>query len=554
MTTPDTTRLRDLAAESFERGRLDKALEHFLELERIERLPGWAKWAATVCQRMGRAPEAVEAFNRAARGYVERGELLKAAAACKQALQLDPVNAEALRRISELRASDGPTQPSTPAGSGPASLPAGAKPPSAAPGLRLVSSNTASAPRSASPAAAGIESMRLTEVVPGAAPVRGRTSASPGVYHIPLPGDAAVDEEPLVLMDAVEVDDDQEDDSVRVDHDGNVVSGPNRPARGRAPAITTEDAAVAAVEAELKIAEQANAALMRTPFFAVLSPRSFSDLLMDAKLVDLAKGEVLFRQGDTGDALYVVAEGSVQVIEEGSPRRVLAVLQEGEFFGEVALVTDQPRNATVEAAEDTQVIAIGREVVQRLAVDDPNFIPAILRFLRDRLVTRLAASNPLFKGLSPEERQQLKSKFRFLEIDAGTMLLEQGKRPDGLLVLLAGSAEVVRQQDGRTVQLATLKAGDIIGEVALVTQAFPKDALGGRLRRRALADVDLFTSIGTITTKTKCFALELPADSFLKIVHAEGVAFIRSVIEQRAAQMKAVLAGAAPYSEGRLKL
>ena len=106
--------------------------------------------------------------------------------------------------------------------------------------------------------------------------------------------------------------------------------------------MTAEDLAVLAVEEEFKAAEQANRALSGTPLFSQLSEASFSELLRQAGSVDLVKDQVLFKQGDPGNALYVVAEGVVGVIDEGPPRRGIAKLSTGEFFGEIALIADQP--------------------------------------------------------------------------------------------------------------------------------------------------------------------------------------------------------------------
>jgi CRP-like cAMP-binding protein len=103
--------------------------------------------------------------------------------------------------------------------------------------------------------------------------------------------------------------------------------------------------------------------LERVPLFEGL-PRS--DLERIAQLVkprQLSAGEFLFREGDTGDKFYVVFRGAVEILKErplGDHER-LAVHREGGAFGEMALLNDAPRSASVRAAEDTQLLTVSRE-------------------------------------------------------------------------------------------------------------------------------------------------------------------------------------------------
>jgi hypothetical protein len=168
-----------------------------------------------------------------------------------------------------------------------------------------------------------------------------------------------------------------------------------------------------AVEEEVRTAETATDALKST-LFADLDPKTFASLLMNARVVELKNEEVLFKQGDRGDALYVIARGTCGVIDEGPPRRGVAKIGEGQFFGEIALITDQPRTATIVALSPVQLIAIDRDVVRNLTSADPQFLEILLRFFRDRSVDKLMSSNALFTVLSDSDRKALKPRFRFL--------------------------------------------------------------------------------------------------------------------------------------------
>src|SRR5206468_3623990 len=147
-------------------------------------------------------------------------------------------------------------------------------------------------------------------------------------------------------------------------------------------------------------------------------------------------------EGDPGDALYVIVEGEVSVTAEGPPRVEMARLGAGSFIGEVALMTDQPRSATIIAVVDAELLRIDRGTLKHVLATHGEVLAAVLRFVRDRLVDRWTRTSPLFRPFEPSERAALANRFKFLEIDAGSVLLGAGARPDGLYIVLAGQFAV----------------------------------------------------------------------------------------------------------------
>ncbi|MBB4266329.1 cyclic nucleotide-binding domain-containing protein [Roseospira visakhapatnamensis] len=101
-------------------------------------------------------------------------------------------------------------------------------------------------------------------------------------------------------------------------------------------------------------------------------------------MLTLTPGEVLFREGDTGDRAYVVRHGRLEVSRRfGSAEVVIAVDGPGTIVGEMALIDDSPRSATVRALETTEVTVIPKEAFQfHLARTDP-----VTRMLLERFVT-----------------------------------------------------------------------------------------------------------------------------------------------------------------------
>ena len=267
------------------------------------------------------------------------------------------------------------------------------------------------------------------------------------------------------------------------------------------------DTPVAPVPAKRDAAEaldprRAARGLVSTPLFGCLGARPLRRLIEATRLVRLTEGQVLFRQGDRADALYVVAEGAVVPIAEGpetAERTRLSVLEPGDFFGEIALVTDEPRNATVEALVDSQLLAIDREVVRSLLADEPEVLAVLLGFLRERLVMRVLATSPLFEELPRADAEQLIRSFRLLEVEEGSALVEQGAPARALFVVLAGALRVVQQRDGAHKELAQLTAGEPCGEMSLL---------------------DIAPAVASVVAARKSWVLLLPRDDFDRVVRS----------------------------------
>lgn len=99
------------------------------------------------------------------------------------------------------------------------------------------------------------------------------------------------------------------------------------------------------------------------------------------------KGSVILFEDDPGDALYLVASGQVKVVLIGEDGRevILSVLGEGAFFGEMALLDDEPRSAHVIAMEDSVVLALRREDFRARLRASPEVAIALLKELSRRL-------------------------------------------------------------------------------------------------------------------------------------------------------------------------
>jgi CRP/FNR family cyclic AMP-dependent transcriptional regulator len=127
--------------------------------------------------------------------------------------------------------------------------------------------------------------------------------------------------------------------------------------------------------------------LGRVPVFAPLSEHDRRELAQVAVPRHWMKGEVVFREGDTGDTCYVIRDGALRVTRDHTDGRTitLAELRRGDIFGELALFGGETRSATVEALEDTTAVALLAGDMRRLLVRSPGIAVEMLGALAARL-------------------------------------------------------------------------------------------------------------------------------------------------------------------------
>jgi CRP/FNR family transcriptional regulator, cyclic AMP receptor protein len=118
------------------------------------------------------------------------------------------------------------------------------------------------------------------------------------------------------------------------------------------------------------------------PLFAGCSKKELSRIASLADEVDLPAGRQLTREGERGREFCILVSGSADV-RKG--KRKVASLGAGDFFGEIALVLDAPRSATVEAATDVRVLVVERRAFKQLLTEMPSIQTKVLEALAVRL-------------------------------------------------------------------------------------------------------------------------------------------------------------------------
>jgi CRP-like cAMP-binding protein len=127
--------------------------------------------------------------------------------------------------------------------------------------------------------------------------------------------------------------------------------------------------------------------LATIPLFAGLTTEQLVPVASVSRRTSAAAGEVICEQGALGDQLYLILEGEVEILRDG---KRLAVLGSGDCFGEMAILDDSPRSATVRASTEVALIATARTDFRDLL----QLYPGIARGIIDVLVERLRRTTP----------------------------------------------------------------------------------------------------------------------------------------------------------------
>lgn len=127
-------------------------------------------------------------------------------------------------------------------------------------------------------------------------------------------------------------------------------------------------------------------ALRRIPLFSNLEPSKLKLLAFTSERLTYAKGQTIFRQGDMGDAAYIVLEGQADVmIGTIDSQRKVATIGKHSIIGEIAVLCDVPRTATVVASDRLVALKISKDLFLRMVKEFPQMAVEIMRELARRL-------------------------------------------------------------------------------------------------------------------------------------------------------------------------
>lgn len=196
----------------------------------------------------------------------------------------------------------------------------------------------------------------------------------------------------------------------------------------------------------------------------------------------LASGAILFKQGDPGDALYIVENGSLRVSVQTTAKTgtFISDIRDGECVGEMSLLTEQPRTATVTALEDTELLCLAKSDFDELAEKYPGLLIGLANqllphFLRDQ--TRVALKD-FFGDIDDGLLRELLKSLECGRCHSGEILFKQGEPGDAMYIIVQGRLRaVIKEADGSERILSKSGAGECVGEFALLAESGSPESL-----------------------------------------------------------------------------
>jgi CRP-like cAMP-binding protein len=273
------------------------------------------------------------------------------------------------------------------------------------------------------------------------------------------------------------------------------------------------------------------------PIFSDLGRDAFVALMDGMLLHRVAKGDSVLREGESGNSFYVVASGrfGVSKHDERGESILLAHLGEGDFFGEMALLSGSPRAASVTAEADSEVLEFRAEVLVGIARQHPQLAQSVRRFYRQRLLANAMATSAVFRPFPSGDRKLIMQKFVAHQSKIDEVIIHEGEPSDGLYVVLEGAVDVMKQQMGKAVLVSQLREGDLFGEMSCLRKI---PATASVIVRRP----------GTL--------LRLPRKTFdeLVVAYPQILELVSELSSERTENLDAILSGHAEWTDEGLVL
>jgi len=211
--------------------------------------------------------------------------------------------------------------------------------------------------------------------------------------------------------------------------------------------------------------------LIPIPLLSLLPATEFADVLHAVRLVRARPGTPIIEEGKEGSSFFVLARGSAHVTRddrEAGGQTHLATLHDGAIFGEMSLLTEAPRSATVRADSDCDLLEFDRQSLMEASATIESLTGALGNFAKERLLNNVLATAGVFKPLDRKQRLDLMKRFVAVHAQPGQAFIQEATPGTGLFVMLRGEVSVTKDDGGKGMELATLGPGEAFGEISLL--------------------------------------------------------------------------------------
>ena len=208
-------------------------------------------------------------------------------------------------------------------------------------------------------------------------------------------------------------------------------------------------------------------ALERIPALTLLSDEVRKLVEASFEAVAYSLGDEIVREGDPADAFYVLVDGSARVVKRSvtGGEVALNVLHGGDTFGEMALLEDTTRVATVRASGRVEALRLDRHVFSALTRSYPEVRTTFEALANQRALWNFLRVQSSFAKLPNEALALLSSQLERVEVSAGDVVVRQGDPPGPMYVIESGRARSSREGEE---DLGYFRTGDFFGERSLL--------------------------------------------------------------------------------------
>ncbi|KAJ3108560.1 hypothetical protein HDU97_000842 [Phlyctochytrium planicorne] len=207
-----------------------------------------------------------------------------------------------------------------------------------------------------------------------------------------------------------------------------------------------------------------NASIKNNFLFRSCDEEQYVDVVNAMSEKRVTKGEEVIQQGGVGDYFYVVETGSLDVFvsRNGQAPVWVADYGPGGSFGELALMYNAPRAATVTASSDSVLWALDRVTFRRILMENTS--------RKRRMYEAFLEEVPILLSLEPYERHKIADALESVVFNDGEVVINQGDVGDSFYIIESGEATITTtDKDGVEHEMPGLKKGDYFGELALLT-------------------------------------------------------------------------------------
>jgi CRP-like cAMP-binding protein/Fe-S-cluster-containing hydrogenase component 2 len=237
------------------------------------------------------------------------------------------------------------------------------------------------------------------------------------------------------------------------------------------------------------------------PLFQQLSEPQLRELVLESTIHKKGAGEVVFQKNDYTDTFFSIISGSVDIDISADKKKVLV---EGEFFGEMGLISGRRRTATVRTSNDTILLETPRKQIVKLMSSNQGVKDAI-----DRLFLYRVLQISIFVESDALILERVLDRIKTRRFKRGEVIFRQGDIGDFLYVVRKGSVKISRlNSDGCDVVQNYIAAGNYLGEMALLSD-------------------EPTARTATATAVVPCEIVTLPKEDFLAILRASPREFER---------------------------